>query len=74
MACVLASTMALISASDGPPLHAVRITANKGMIVPIQFFYSSGYEPASGESIGQRAGRGSRAQVGLVVDRGLAGE
>jgi hypothetical protein len=42
MACVLASTMALISASDGPPLHAVRITANKGMPVPIQFSILAG--------------------------------
>lgn len=35
MACVLASTMALISVLNGPQLHAVKTTANKGMPVPV---------------------------------------
>jgi|GEM_PF-3842900 hypothetical protein len=44
MACVLASTMALISASDGPPLHAVRTTTTIRVLI-------YGFSPVS--SLGQ---------------------
>ena len=49
MAPVLASTVALMSASDGPPLHVARTTVTSGMPGRLEFHGSSGeHDPVYG--------------------------